>query len=259
MLFECEKNTAPKWWAAMTFFAPITTPYFLFKTRKESGAMLVGIFMAVFSLVSGIEFYLYTNYMEKNKYAHLPPVTRQMIALSENVKNSTVNLDKALIRLENLSKVESRINEIKHTVEFIQTLRVIMDKNQDAIHKLIKHTEIHKEYFAKQDLTWVYNIQKFYNNRNVLQHHKSLHKYLDAFEELLKYTFHNFVSITEHKSPKHLKNYDEYYIRYSKAVASHNRFNVKRISFQNKYLKKYPDIKSYLPGERQTDTFRLWE
>ena len=55
------------------------------------------------------------------------------------------------------------------------------------------------------------------------------------------------------------KNYDEYYLRYRRAVDSHNRFNVKRIDFQNSFLKKHPEIKPYLPGERQTETFRLWE
>ena len=56
-----------------------------------------------------------------------------------------------------------------------------------------------------------------------------------------------------------LKNYDEYYLRYRRAVDSHNRLNVNRIVFQNAFLLKYPDIKPYLPGKRQTDTFRVWE
>jgi len=75
----------------------------------------------------------------------------------------------------------------------------------------------------------------------------------------LKYTHVNFYNITEYKTREHLKNYDEYYLRYRRAVDAHNRFNVKRIEFQNSFLKKHPDIKPYLPGERQTETFRLWE
>ena len=68
-----------------------------------------------------------------------------------------------------------------------------------------------------------------------------------------------FLNITEFKDTETLKNYDEYYLRYRRAVDSHNRFNVKRIEFQNQFLIKYPEIKAYLPGERQTETFRLWE
>jgi len=243
----------------MVFFSPVTTPYFIFKSRKESGIVLFMVFLTTFSAVGGLEFYRYSNYMEKNKYSDLPPVTIQMIHLSEELKQSTAKLDKALVKLENLSKVESRIQEIKSTIEFIDHLRTIMIENQEAIKRLVKYTSDYKSFFLKKDLDWVFNIQKFYNNRTVIQHYKSLQKYLDAFEELLKYTYVNFYNITEYKTKENLKNYDEYYLRYRRAVDSHNKFNVKRIDFQNSFLSKYPDIKPYLPGKRQTETFRLWE
>lgn len=259
MLYECQRQSAPRWWALMVLLAPVTTPYYIIKSRKGAGTSLVMIFLALFSIVIGVEFYLYKDYMEKNKYSHLPPITQKMIALSEEVKRSTIELDKGLVKLEALSKVESRIKEIKSTLDFITELRIKMNANKVAIDKLIKYTQVHKDYFKKKDLSWVYNIQNFYNNWNVIQHHKSLEKYLNSFEDLLKYTYLNFYYITEHKNPEHLNNYDEYYIRYRRSVDSHNRFNVKRIDFQNIYLKKYPNIVAYLPGERLTDTFRLWE
>jgi len=259
MLYECHNKNHPKWWAVMTLIAPITTPYFIFKSRKESGIIFFMVFLTTFSAVGSTEFFFYSRYMEKNKYAHLPPVTRQMIRLSEQVKLSTSRLDKALIELENLSKVESRVHEIKKTIEFIANLRTIMFENQESIKRLVKYTSDYKSYFTKQDLSWVFNLQRFYDNRNVIQHYRSLEKYLDNFEDLLKYTYVNFYNITKHKSKEHFRNYDEYYLRYRRAVDSHNKFNVKRINFQNSFLKKYPDIKPYLPGERQTETFRLWE
>ncbi len=243
----------------MVLFAPITTPYFILKSRKETGIILLMVFLTTFSAVGALEAYLYSKYYEKNKYTHLPPMTRQLIRLSEDLKVSTMSLDQALVKLENLSKVESRIHEIKNTIEFIGVLRNIMQENQEAIKRLVKYTSDYKDFFAGRDLEWVFNIQTFYNNRNVISHYKSLQKYLDNFEELLKYTYVNFYHITEHKTKEHLKNYDEYYIRYRRAVDSHNKFNVKRIDFQNKYLSQHPKIKPYLPGERQTDTFRLWE
>lgn len=258
MLYECIDKGRPKWWVPMVLFAPVTTPYFIFKSRKESGIILFMIFLTIFSAVSAGEFILYTRYMERNKYAHLPPVVRQMIRLSEELKASTLKLDKGLIELENLSKVESRINEIKSTIEFIGRLRVTMVENQQAIDRLVRYTSDYSRFFKKSDLQWVFHLQKFYNNRIVKQHIKSLVEYLDDFEDLLRYTYVNFYNITEAKSAVHLKNYDEYYLRYRRAVDSHNRFNVKRITFQNEFLKKYPEIKPYLPGERQTDTFKLW-
>ena len=259
MLYECYHRKHPMWWALAVLLSPVTAPYFIFKSRKESGIIIFLIFLATFSAVGGIEVYLYSNYMEKNKYSHLPLVTRQMIQLSEELKLSTLTLDHALIKLENLSKVESRIHEIKKTIEFIDQTRDIMSANQKAILRLVRHATDYRSFFIKKDLSWVFNIQKFYNNRNVKQHYKSLEKYLDAFENLLKYTYINFYNITEYKSEKHFKNYDEFYLKYRRAVDAHNRFNVKRIDFQNSFLKKHPDIKPYLPGERQTETFKLWE
>ncbi len=259
MLYECYTKNHPRWWALTVLLAPITTPYFIFKSRKESGMVMFTVFLTLFSIVAGIEFFLYANYMEKNKYAHLNPITRQMIRLSEELKISTLNLDNALVKLENLSKVEARIHEIKKTIEFIGTLRILMSNNQASINQLVKYTNDYNTFFQKKDLEWVFNVQSFYNNRNVIQHYKSLQNYLENFEELLEYTYVNFYNINEHKSKEHLNNYDEYYIRYRRAVDSHNRFNVKRIQFQNEYLLKFPEIKQYLPGERQTDTFKLWE
>jgi len=243
----------------VVFLSPVTLPYFIYKSRKAEGMVLFMIFLASFTAVAASEFYLYATMKEKNKYAHLPPITRQVIRLSDDLKQSTVNLDKALVTLELSSKVESRIQEIKQTLEFIKSLRVIMDENQAAIQRLVKFTTDYKVYFSKKDLNWVYQIQLFYTNRNVLLHYKSLKAYLDHFEALLSYAYTNFYSITEAKTREHLNNYDEYYIRYRRAVDTHNKFNVQRIEFQNDFLLKYPDIKAYLPGKRQTEAFKLWE
>lgn len=243
----------------MVLFAPVTTPYFIFKARKKSGMIIFMVFLASFCAVGATEFFLYTRYMEKNRYMHLPPVARQMIKLSDELKASTVKLDHALAKLENLSKVESKIHELKNTIDFIARLRIIMIENQAAIDRLVKHTADYKSFFSRKDLEWIVHIQRFYKDRTVIQHHKTLERYLNNFEALLKYTYVNFYNITEHKDPKTLKNYDEYYLNYRRAVDSHNRFNVRRMEFQNAFLKKYPDIKPFLPNERQTETFRLWE
>ncbi|MCP3944475.1 MAG: hypothetical protein GY710_23755 [Desulfobacteraceae bacterium] len=259
MLFECHKKKHPRWWAGVVLMAPITTPYFIFKSRKTEGMIIFMIFLASFAGMAAYEFYTYIDMREKNRFAHLPPITRQIIRLSDSVKKTTLELDKALVRLEIISKVESRLKELQHTIEFIEKLRVIMAKNQTSIKQLVKFTSDYKSYFVKKDLNWVYQIQLFYTNRNVLIHYKSLKAYLDNFEALLIYTHTNFYNITKLKSKDILKNYDEYYIRYRRAVDAHNKFNVKRIEFQNKFLLKYPDIKPYLPGKRQTETFLLWE
>ncbi len=259
MSYECYTYSKPRWWIPAVFFAPVITPYFIFKSRKESGMILFMVFLTTFSAVVAAESFIYFRYVQENRYAHLPPVTRQMIRLSEELKASTTELDAALVKLENLSKVESRIKEIKTTIEFIGQIRHLMAENQNAIERLVKYTTDYQQYFQRKDLGWVFNVQRFYNNRIVVQHYSSLQTYLQNFEDLLRYTYVNFYKITDLESPEHIRNYDEYYIRYRRAVDAHNRFNVRRIEFQNAFLEQYPDIRPYLPGERQTDTFRLWE
>ncbi|MCG8636977.1 MAG: hypothetical protein MI863_24305 [Desulfobacterales bacterium] len=258
MFYECHKRAHPKWWALLVLAAPVTTPYFIFKSRKRSGVILFMIFMTTFSVMAASEVYLYLQMKEKFKYAHLPPLTRQVVRFSETLSNTTQRLDKALVTLEMMSKVESRVIELKRTIEFIAELRVLISQNQAAINRMVKFTSDYKSYFVKKDLNWVYHIQLFYTNRNVVQHYNSLETYLNNFEALLKYTYENFDKITKLKDKEALKNYDEYYLRYRRAVDSHNRLNVQRIEFQNDFLLKYPDIKPYLPGKRQTETFLLW-
>ncbi len=259
MFYECRQRNHPIWWAALVLAAPVTTPYFIFKSRKRAGVILFMIFMTTFSMVTASELYIYFQMKEKYKYAHLPPLTRQVVRFSETLINTTHRLDKSLDTLERMSKVESRIIELKRTIEFIAGLRVLISQNQAAINRMVKFTSDYKTYFVKKDLNWVYHIQLFYTNRNVIQHYRSLDTYLNDFESLLRFTFKNFDRITKVKDKETLDNYDEYYLRYRRAVDSHNRLNVKRIEFQNDFLLKYPDIKPYLPGKRQTETFLLWE
>jgi len=259
MFWECHRKKLPKWWAAIVLAAPVTTPYFIFKSRKSQGVIPFMIFLSCMTAVAGSEFFLYLQMKEKMKYSHLPPITRQVMRFSETLKNSTQKLDKALVTLEGMSKVESRISEIKATIDFIADLRITMSQNQAAIQRMVKFTTDYKAYFIKKNLNWVYHTQLFYTNRNVINHYTSLQRYLDNFNALLVYTYKNFDNITKVKSRTHLKNYDEYYLRYRRAVDSHNRLNVNRIEFQNSFLLEHPDIKPYLPAERQTDTFRLWE
>ena len=217
------------------------------------------IFLSCLTAVAGSEFYLYLQMKQRMKYAHLPPIIRQVMRFSETLKSTTHRLDKALVTLERMSKVESRTKELKATIEFIADTRVIMAQNQSAINRMVKLITDYNAYFIKKNLNWVYHFQLFYTNRNVLNHYAALHRYLDSFHALLAYTYKNFDNITKLKSPTHLKNYDEYYLRYRRSVDSHNRLNVNLVEFQNAFLLKYSDIKPYLPGKRQTDTFRLWE
>lgn len=259
MLFDCFRRKEPLWWAGAVLLAPVTTPYFIFKSRKSEGIIPFMVFLASFSFVVGMEFYTWTREIEADKYAHLPPITRQTLRFSEILKETTADLDQALVKLEDLSKVESRITEIKATIDFIEDLRIVIERNKDAVDRFVKFIDDYESYFVKNQLNWVYHIQKFYTSREVRLHFNSLADYLDNFEALLRFTYENFDGITQNRTPSTLKNYDEYYLRYRRAVDRHNKFNVLRIEFQNGFLQEYPDVRPYLPGNRQTDTFRLWQ
>jgi hypothetical protein len=259
MFLACRRQNLPLWWAAIVFAAPVTTPYFIFKSRTNRTLILLISFLICFSLVTGGEIYIYSKMKTTYKYAHLPPVTRQLIRYSEILKLTTQNLDNDLVELEQRSKVQSNVDKLKQTIDFIDALRRSMRDNQAAIEQMIEFVEKHKDFFTQKDLQWVYEINRFYNNRIVIAHFKSLKNYLDNFETLLHFCYRNFDAITKAESITHLKNYDEYYLRYRRAVDSHNRFNVKRLEFQNAFVKRYPEIKAYLPAKRQTEAFRLWE
>ena len=56
----------------MVLFAPITTPWFIFKSRKASGIILFIVFLMTFAAVGGTEFFLYTKYKEKNSKKRYP-------------------------------------------------------------------------------------------------------------------------------------------------------------------------------------------
>lgn len=217
------------------------------------------IFCVCFLLVTGGEIFIYSEMKATHKYVHLPPVTRQLIRYSEILKQTTQNLDKDLVELEQRSKVQSNVEKLEQTIVFIDELRQSMRDNQAAIKQMVEFVGKHKDFLTQKDLQWVYEINRFYNNRIVIAHFKSLKNYLDNFETLLRFCYRNFDAITKAESTTHLKNYDQYYLRYRRAVDSHNRFNVKRLEFQNAFIKKYPEIKAYLPAKRQTEAFRLWE
>lgn len=259
VFFECKRGSLPKWWAAIVFAAPVTTPYFIFKSRKGHSLILLMIFLVCFSLVTAGEIFIHSKMKAKYKYAKLPPVTRQLIRYSEILKQTTHNLDNDLVKFEHESKVHSKIDKLEQTIVFISELRQARYDNQAAIKQIVEFVENHGDFFTQKDLQWVYEIKRFYSNRIVIAYFKSLENYWDSFETLLRFCYRNLDAITKAKSIIHLKNYDEYYLRYRRAVDSHNRFNVKRIQFQNDFIKRYPEIKEYLPAKRQTEAFRFWE
>ncbi|MCK5349646.1 MAG: hypothetical protein KAJ25_09670, partial [Desulfobacula sp.] len=211
----------------------------IFKTRRGSGTILVVIFLIIFLMVSAGGIFYYVSNKKTTTQDNVPPIIKQMIKLNEDIKKSTIDIYNASGKLDSISMVQSRITDIKSTIELISELRQLVKDNQKVIDRLLVFTQDHEEFFNRKNLAWVFAIKEFYNDHNVIQHHKSRVNYLASFETLLTYTHTNFKDIMENKSQKHMKNYDAYYMRYRVAADSHNRFNKKRIGFQTVFVEKY--------------------
>lgn len=259
MLLECTRKKHPQWWGAMVFLAPITFPYFILKSRKAQGKFLLMLFLVSFTAVVTCEVYIYSRQRQAYHHDRLTPVAQQALSFGESLKQTTADLDRALATLDRLSKVSSRINEVKQTIEFLGSLRELISKNQAVIDQLILYTKDHEAFFAGKESRWVHQVQHFYAHRNLVLYNKSLKTYADDFEVLLRYTHEHFYQITKLKTQENLNNYDEYYLRYRRAYDTHKQFNIQRLEFQNELQGLYPEIKPYLPGNRHTEAFQLWK
>lgn len=243
----------------MVLLAPITFPYFIFKSRKAQSKFLIILFLISFAGVGASEFYIYSSQRQAYLHERLAPVIQQALYLGESLKQTTADLDNALATLDRLSKVSSRIKEVKQTIEFLGSLKDLMSRNQASLDRLFIYAKEHEAYFAGKEGNWIHQVQYFYTHGNLVHYNKSLETYVADFQALLKYVHDHFYEITKLKSQEHLKNYDEYYLRYRRAHDAHKQFNLQRLEFQKELLGLYPEIKPYLPGDRHTEAIRLWE
>ena len=231
----------------------------IFKTKKGKGAVLKVIFGVIFSMVLAGGIFFYISDRKKITQDNVPPIVKQMIALNEDIKKSTIDIYNASGKLDSISMVQSRITDIKSTIELIGNLRQKVEENQKAIDGLIRFIEDHADFVHRKNLSWVFAIKKFYTDHHVIQHHKSRINYLATFEMLLKYTYDNFKNIMELKSQRHMRSYDIYYMRYRRAADSHNRFNKKRIAFQGAFIEEHPEVNPFLPGAHHLGPFKFWD
>ena len=259
-LVACIRSGRSKWWGAIVLMLPPALPVFVLKSKKKGkGLVWLTAFFITFFAVAGMEFFLYTSHKEKNKYSHLLPIVREMIFLNEQVKASTIELYNASGRLASLSLVQSRITDIRTTLDLIKEIRLLVEKNQAAIDRLVGYTQDHADYILGRKLEWAFLIRQFYSDPILAQHHDSRIKYLAAFENMLQYTHDNFNNIMALKSSAHMANYDAYYLRYRSVADVHNRVNKKRVEFQNKFIQEHPKVKPFVPGAHHIEPFKFWD
>ncbi|MBA3013296.1 MAG: hypothetical protein KJ658_07525 [Proteobacteria bacterium] len=258
-LVVCFRSGRSKWWAAIVLILPPALPIFVLKSKKGRGVVWLTAFFITFFAVAGTEFFLYTAHKEKNKYSYLPPIVREMISLNEQVKAATIEVYNASGKLASLSLVQSRITDIRTTLDLIKEIRLLVEKNQTAIDRLVHYTQDHADYILRQKLDWAFLIRQFYSDPTLAQHHDSQMRYLAAFEDMLRYTHDNFNNIMVLKSSAHMANYDAYYLRYRSVADAHNRVNKKRVEFQNQFIQAHPKVKPFVPGAHHIEPFKFWD
>ncbi len=249
VFWDSSKQKMPGWWAAITFFAPVTVPFYFFKTRAGKGIVPVVISLFILLPVCLAEYHFYTKEKAERDYLKLPPAAQQMMELSYILKQQTDDLLDDIDELEKMSKTESRLEVMGDTIAFIGAMKVNLIRIRALEQRLSVFRYDYDALLKKEGLFWLSEVRNFYDNAIIVQHMKSLSGYLDAFETSLQYVFTNYKKI-EARSYRHLQNYDAYYLKYRRSVDRHNAIYSKRILFQNQYLKKKPKLKSYLPDHR---------
>ncbi len=257
LFWDIRKTESSKWWVLFGLAAPVTVPYYIITSHPKKWIVPILIFFGVFMAVIAGETVVYKMEVERMKYIDYSSEAKQMIRLCDDLKQATINLDNGIRHLEEMSKLESRETDIAATISFIGVMRLLLLKKQEAVDKLVAFVRDYETLLAQQGLKWQFQIVTYYNNSIVTQYTTTLKDYLKVFEELLQYTFDNFKHIKS-MSPKHLHNYDSYYINYRRAVDRHNRIGVKRMEFQNSLIKANPELKPFLPDLRTTEFLRFW-
>jgi hypothetical protein len=227
--------------------------------KKNSRILVIVSAVVLFFVVGAIVLFLYVSKNSKPPEDNLPPIIKQVIQLNEDIKKTTMELYNASGKLDSISMVQSRITDIKSTIELIGQLRDMVGKNQNEIDDLLEFIGDHEVFFQRKNLAWIFPVRDFYSNENVAGHNQSRDNYLAAFETLLQYTYDNFENIMEHKSQQHMKNYDVYYLRYRRAAELYNRSNRKRIAFQKQFVEEHPEVSPFIPGSHHFEPFKFWD
>lgn len=259
LIFMCTKRGLPKLWAMLVFILPITAPLILFKSKRTVTLLPVIVVLAGFIFAGSLEFYLFSKHREENKYSHLPPIVREMIRLNESVVNSTIKIYEGSKKLDSLGMVQSRLSDIRTTLELIETMRGMLTENKNNIDQFISYIDRHKAFIHRQNLYWAAWISKFYNDPCISQHASFQKMYFNAFEDLLMYMDKNYDKIMQVKSSQHLANYNAYYLRYRGIADRYNRISKKRIKCHENFIALHPEVKPFLPGSHHLSPFKFWD
>ncbi len=254
----CRKQNQPVWWAGVALVFPPAVPVVIKKAKPEKlKLMTIAVFLTFVMVLAGEAFLFMGSKGEKED--PVPPIIKEVTRLNKEVERTTIDIYNASGKLHAVSLSQSRIGDLQKAIEIIQSIKELVGQNHSAVAQLIEFIDEHQAYFLKKNLAWVLSIKAFYTDHNVVQQRNSQAQYLAAFEVNLKYTYENFDKIMVDLSKQHMMTYDAYYMRYRRAADSFNRFNRKRIAFQNQFVESHPEVKPFLPGSHHHEPFKFWD
>ncbi|MBF0468097.1 MAG: hypothetical protein HQK61_04315, partial [Desulfamplus sp.] len=232
---DSEKQQMPRWWSAIAFFAPVTIPYYIVKTRRKKSLVPLTVFAVIFILVGVGESFLYQMVKEKIIYSSYSPTAREILKFTEDLKYSVQQLNNLTLQLEDMSRVDSSPEKIYEVLAFVNAMQSLIKDNQRAVKRFVLIVNDYRNLLIDENFQWLLKIEEYYNEPVVEKYLRNLAAFLDAFSSLLRYTGENFYEITAGNSV-YLKNYDGYYMNYVRALESHSRIDVSRMQFQHNFL-----------------------
>lgn len=254
----CLRSRRAKWWPLAVLACPVFMLGLVSGIRERKSVYLAS-FVVLLAGALTMEYYIFQYNREKNRYAHLPPIVREMIKLNEEVRQTTIALYEASKKLERLGMVQSRISDIRNALAHIRGLYLLLEANQAAIERLTGFIADHADYIRRKHLEWAFLIETFYTDPLIARHSTQRKRYLSAFEDLLQYVHDNFEKIRDDKNPQHLANYDAWYLRYRGVADRLNQANRKRVQYQNAFVAANPAVSPFLPGVHHMAPFKFWD
>ena len=255
---DSEKYNFSKWWAGLVGLAPITMPYYLFVTRGKKFLVPLVMFFALSGLVVMGEAFFYTKFKQRMQYAKYSPYAKQALEYTTQLKDNMVELNKFIINLDELGRVNSSLEKITETLKLVEAMTHALMKTITVAERFLILMNDYSPAINRGEILWLNHLALYYSDDSVIKYLSALQNYVNSFSALLKFTKENFENI-HLKNSKQQKNYDHYYLKYIRSLERHNNIDINRMAFQKQLLQKYPDLKSYIPIISQTRFLSVWK
>ncbi len=252
----CHKQKNPLWWSAAVFFAPVTTPYFIVQFQKRGVGKWIVFFFISFLLVVGIEGCIWFQNYKQNQFARLNPVDRTAILITRDIESNISEMNAIMESLDIKDRVATGKKDIINSRDSIKRARILMEQGHKLTKQFVIFVTDHAPYFQQTHQNWALELKKFYQSSHMIKYYSTTTQYLNEFKHLLDYVETHFEKIKNHHSQA-IKNYDQYFIRYRQGLDRYKKYADGRMKSQTVLIKKYPELKKYLPAKVRVTAVKM--